>query len=353
MNIYAYDNVNTQDWNSIVLSHPESRFYQMAEYQHVLKQNFQLKGINLVFKDNDAIVGLLPVYVAKTLIFNKIESIPFAEYGGIVSSEPERLDFEVISAFLRELIRKYKVKYLQINAGLGLPRELMKREFSIQPFLQYAELDLIDEDQLWNKFDYQVRKAVNKAKRNHLTCFEESGLAAIKEHFYPLYLRSTIRLGSPPLSLKYFLDCKTNFKERMKIFFVQQPRQILAALLGFVTNERVYIQYIVSDERQHPKRAADLAHWEFIKWAVKNKFKFFDFGPARYEGQIRYKTKWGARLKDYNFFYLFDKAEEKRDLPRPLDPSSTRFTLLKKIWGIQPGFVKKASGHWLRRNLVK
>ena len=353
MNIYCAEEINRQEWNRLVLSHPQSRFYQLAEYQDVLKEVFRYKPVNLIFKDGNETIGIFPIYLVKTIFFKKLVSIPFSEYGGIFTNFMDKLDFSLIRACLKELIRKYSVQYLEINAGLGLPQEVMQKEFFCYPFHHYAELELNSQEKLWEGFEYQVRKAVNKAIRSGVECFQQTDTASIKDLFYPLYLRANRRLNSPPLGLNYFLSCYRNLKERMKIFYARHSKKIIAALLGFSTDERVYIQYIVSDERQHERRSVDLVHWEYIKWAIQNRFKFFDFGPVRYEGQSRYKLKWNANLKTYNIFYLFENSNKKCRLPVPITPLSPQIGLFKKAWKMQLPLVQNAIGPWIRWNLAK
>jgi hypothetical protein len=354
MDIKSQGTINKTEWNNLVLSSRQARFYQMAEYQEVIREVFGYKPYYLILSENNEAFGVLPLYVVKTLFYRKLESVPFAEYGGIISNRPQSIEFPKLIEYVRVLMADNKLDYLQVNGGLGIEEGYMQDNFLKLNFYNYAELDLsAGESGLWEAFDYQVKKAVNKALREKLECFQEASYGSVKKFFYPLYLKSHHRLLSPPLSIKYFYTCLKYFNDKMKIFFVRDGKKVIAALLGFACGDRVYIQYIASDEKAHHKRAVDLVHWEFIKWAVNNSIQYFDFGPARYEGQLNYKLKWAVKLRQYNYYYLFKDNRQKQALPEPLTPDSGNLQFIKKIWGLQPVFVQRLLGPRVRYNLAK
>lgn len=353
MEILELNDINSGEWNSLVLFHPETRFYQMLEYKYILEEVFNYKSFYLLFRQDGVTIGLLPLFLVKTLLFNKIVSIPFSEYGGIISNFPDKLNFPLIYSYLNDLLEKYRADYVEINGGLGLPNGVVNQRFQSLPFYHYAELELTSEDELWRFFDSQVKKAINKANRSGVEAFQDNGDTAIRKYFYPLFLKSMHRHGSPSLSLKYFLTCSKYFKDKMKIFFAKDSHRVIAALLGYVSGKRTYIQLIVSDESAHDKRPVDFLHWEFIKWAVNNGVRYFDFGPVRYEGQRRYKLKWGCVLKDYSFFYFYPFNSTSNKLPQPLTPLSPKIKIFKIMWGLLAPPLKNKIGPWIRWNLAK
>ena len=109
----------------------------------------------------------------------------------------------------------------------------------------------------------------------------------------------------------------------MKLFIVDDGDLTIAVLLGFAMSNRVHIIHTASDPEHWDKRPNDLAHWAFIEWACNEGYEIFDFAIVRYEGQRRYKEKWGAQLFDYSYYYLFPNETEERDV-RPIDPTSRR-----------------------------
>jgi lipid II:glycine glycyltransferase (peptidoglycan interpeptide bridge formation enzyme) len=111
-------------------------------------------------------------------------------------------------------------------------------------------------------------------------------------------------IGSPPHPLAYYTKCYEYLKDYLKIFWAEYEGKIIAALLGFAVGRGVHIINTVSDEKHWGKRPNDLCHWNFIKWGYENGYEFFDLGSVRYEGQKRYKEKWGAEFQKYATIFL-------------------------------------------------
>jgi hypothetical protein len=108
------------------------------------------------------------------------------------------------------------------------------------------------------------------------------------------------RHGTPPLPLAYWETCRQRLGPAWRLFQAWHEGRPVAQLLGFSVGCRVAITTIVSDEeRAWPVRAADAVHAGLLAAACREGNTTFDFGAARYEGQRRYKTKWGCRLVPY------------------------------------------------------
>jgi Acetyltransferase (GNAT) domain len=71
-------------------------------------------------------------------------------------------------------------------------------------------------------------------------------------------------------------------------------QQTAAVLLGAICGVRLQIYITASSPKALIWRPNDLAHWELIAWAASQGLRWFDFGSARYDGQIQFKKKWGA-----------------------------------------------------------
>jgi lipid II:glycine glycyltransferase (peptidoglycan interpeptide bridge formation enzyme) len=197
-----------------------------------------------------------------------------------------------------------------------------------------------------------VRKAVRKAQKANLVAYEETTEETITQKFYPLYLLSMKRLGTPPHPKKLFLNYLRYLADNMKLFLVDDGDLTVATLLGFVVGKRVHIIHTASDPDYWDKRPNDLAHWAFIEWACNEGYEIFDFAIIRYEGQQRYKEKWGVQLFDYSYYYLFSENAKKKDVT-PIDPSSRRgIRLFSWLWrNCVPLGLTEPLGSPIRRRL--
>lgn len=342
-------------WDDFVERHPEGRFCHLFAYPTVA-EIYGYRPRRYAFCRGDRIVGILPAVEARSRLFGpKLVSQPFSEYGGLLL-DPEIDDATIhwIVGELRRELRALHLPALELHGCQGLPRLDPRLFFVAANPQQQACLALDDSlDHLWAKtIDHSVRKAVNKARRNGLTCREESGPAILASHFYPLYLDSMQRLGAPPHCIDYFLRCRELLGDRMKIFWALRDDQPIAGLLGFTCGKRINIVNIVSDHSQWHLRPNDLVHWEFIRWAAESGFRVFDFGPVRYEGQGRYKSKWGCATRDHGHYFLFADATASR--VSTFDSSSKTMHLLSQIWSHwMPRRWAIAFGPMLRRQLVR
>ena len=124
--------------------------------------------------------------------------------------------------------------------------------------------------------------------------------------------------------------------------------KLVSALVGFCYKDRVHILIAVSDPDFQEFRPNDAMHWEFIKWAINNNYRYFDFGRVREDsGQFEYKRKWGAELKELpSYFLLWDGKE----IPM-VDPNSAKYKLVVRLWKFTPLWITKLIGPWLRKGL--
>jgi len=316
---------NENEWDGFVEHHPEGRFFLLSGFKKAIQETYGYEGHYYLFKRDGEIAAILPSFRMKSLLSRRLMlSLPFAEYGGLLGKDLSLDEVREIAALLQETLLEQDFPSLEMHGGLGISQDLMCSTFHQIPMYQYAILPLHESTDIWdNVLDRQVRKAVRKAQKANLSAYEETTEESILQKFYPLYLASMKRLGTPPHTRKLFLNYFRYLKDNMKLFIVNDGDLSIAALLGFTTGKRVHIIHIGSDPEHWGKRPNDLVHWAFIEWACNEGYEIFDFSVVRYEGQRRYKEKWGAQLLDYSYYYMFPDNGAKVDIS-PMDPSSRR-----------------------------
>ena len=89
-----------------------------------------------------------------------------------------------------------------------------------------------------------------------------------------------------------------------------------------------------------------LMYWEILKFAIENKYHFFDFGrSSKDSGTYRFKQQWGAQPKASFWHYWLAQ-----DIEMPsLNPNNPKFALAISVWKKLPIFVTK----WLGPHIVK
>jgi len=325
---------NLKEWDAFVESHPESRFFQLIGYKNAIEETYGYASKYLLVRNGSEVVAVLPAFILNSPFGNRrLISSPFAEYGGFLGVNLAEEDVQEIVSQLRATLQTENITYLEIHGGLGIPTREMQAAFVEKPMYRYAILELRSADEVWEEvMDYQARKAVRKAEKANLRAYQEVTEETIRRKFYPLYLMSMKRLGTPPHPQRLFLNYLRHLPENLKIVFVDtQDEQTIAGLMGFVLSKRIHIIHTVSDPEHWDKRPNDLAHWELIKWGCENGYELFDFATVRYEGQARFKKKWGVQLHDYSYYYLFPEADVEKEIT-PVDDSLWTIRAFAWLW---------------------
>jgi len=325
--------------NDFLKTNKHSVFHTLF-YKKFIEEAFNCKYTFLAV-DDEGIKIILPVVGIKSKLFgNKIISSAYLEYGGFAGDE------NYVGGLVDFINENYSnCGYLEIRGGTEkfdgvLPSKLIKKNL----YKRFV-LELKSEEETWRGIQKWKRKAVKKALRN--VEVKEVPFSDL-DGFYNLYCRNMRQFGSPPYAKKYFVSFYKNIvgEGLGKIYGAYFQNKIAAALLGFCYQDRVHIVIAVSDPKHQNIRPNDAVHWEFIKWACKNDYKYFDFGRVREEsGQFEYKRKWGPELKELPSYFLLWKAKE---IPI-VDPDSYGF--LVKLWRKAPLWATKLAGHRLRKEL--
>lgn len=350
MTIRNYKETDKVAWENFVSSNPEAKICHHICYREFIEEVFGYRPVYWIFEKQGRIVGIFPSFEYKNVLGRKYWiSQPFIEYGGVLSEGLLKEDWLIFKEKVENKLKQDNIPALKINGFDG-----QHSIFHQQELYERGYLNLKSPQRMWsNSLDRQARKAVNKAIRSGLECFEEIGETAIKEKFYPLYLKSMKRLGSPPFSLKYFLSKYDAFREKMKLFLVKNKKgEILAALIGYAFDKNVFIEFSVCQKKGLPERPNDLAHWRFIEWASTKGFKYFDFGSIRYNSQKRFKKKWGVEIKDYVNSYIFNP--EKNHKYYYIESNKDSIQFMSRLWSLFiPKFLAKYLGPILHKQLCK
>lgn len=339
-------------WDAFVETHPHGRFVHLTGFKKVVEEVYGLRPNYWLFHDGGRIRAVFPSFFHRGCITGRrLISQPFSEYGGILFAPDAGTDERraVLSGLPRVLERsreKARLAYLEIR---GFP-DLLEGEAGLFQRVGLGERAVLPLDpglKLWDKVDYSVRKNVRRARASGLESRLVETAADIRETFYPLHLRSLKRLGSPPHPLDYFVKLHAHLGDRMRITAAWLGGRPVAALIGWVVGRSVQITDIASDERFFRYRPSDLLHFELIDWAIGRRFSLFDFGPARYEGQRRYKKKWGVELLEYSH-YCFPARKGRA----PLSDQALPVRAARSLWRHVPRGLASRVGRRLRRELA-
>ncbi len=310
-----------EEWDRFIVEKPEARFVYLTGFKRTVEEIYRLTPFYLLFRKEEKISNVLPLFLLRNLKGERIlVSLPFSEYGGLLSREGREEILEEVGRLKRTL----RIKGVEIHGGIGLKEK--SNHFYYLPLGYYALLELSHIEELERNLQHSVRKNLKKARQWGLRVIS-GGKEFLKDKFYPLYLLSMKRHGSPPHPLSFFQSLASHLGDYMRLIIVEWKDKPIAGLLGWSLKHTFHITHTVSDHKFWFLRANDLAHWEMIKIAIKEGKKVFDFGPVRYEGQKRYKTKWGVTLFPYYYLYFPPSFT-----PHPSDPQAPLYRVLSFLW---------------------
>ena len=352
MDIEILTKEKESEWDSFVKKHEEGHFVHLTAYKHIIEDTYGYKGHYLYMREGAAIRAIFPFFEFQSFFGKtKFVSQPFSEYGGILLSEDlnQRKKTEMVRKFKAYVLETFdSIRGFNIEIHGQGNEDVAHKEFHVKNIGKIGVLKLGPFEDLYVRaFDRQVRKAIQKAEKEGVRIYEETTLSAVRNKFYPLYASySKNRHGTPPHSVQYFLNCLKYAQNHTKVFFAEVDNQIAAALLGFFVPNRVHVSYNPSRQAYHPQRVNDLLHKEFIKWASQNNIRYFDFGPALYAGQVRYKEKWGVEFEDYNYYYIAGDSF----VPKAARQGNRFIKLASVVWkyGV-PGKVSNSVGPMVRK----
>src|SRR5687767_10969562 len=101
-------------WDEFVRENSQATFFHLLRWRDVLARNFGYKPFYLYAEEEREIVGILPLFLVKSLLFGKrLMSLPVCIYGGLVSRNEEASELLLNQA--RELAQRYQVAHLEIR----------------------------------------------------------------------------------------------------------------------------------------------------------------------------------------------------------------------------------------------
>jgi len=320
------------EWDAFVNQHPEGRYSHLWGYRVALEKAYGYHCVYLKFQCDGKLCGVFPS-IKHPRNNGWLISQPFTEYGGPLTTSLTADGSRQLTDLLLASAQQEKCRSIEVRGGMGSDALAEAGGWIKQPMHSYAVLQMDDPEILWKKVvTHEARKGVNKARKAGLQFEIRRGASAVEDPFFQEYLASMKRLGVPPHSKQFFQHLAAGLGDRLVASWVMDGTRPAAILLGATSAQRVHIFVIASDPQAWPKRPSDLAHWELICWAYKEGLKAFDFGSARYGGQIQFKKKWGVELSDYGFYLIAPSGARSTLKSQTVQTSSKTMATMSAIW---------------------
>jgi len=342
-------------WNEWVGSNPWASFYHLWDWGEVLCKTYGYRRHYLGAKRGDEIVGVLPlIYIRSRIFADKLVSLPFAEYGGPLLTDP------IDSSDKKSALTVLSERVSALAAGLGIdyvdlrqprfPLSLRVPTYASKPLRRYVTfvLDLTKgESELWRRLDRKCRNAVRKARKSGVKIinidFEDVG------RYYRLHLLTESRRGSPPHSEAFFRSVSEAFRqEGLRMTLALYDGKAIGGIMAFYFGKRIYWFNNVLDREYASLNSTNLLLWHLINWGIQNDFETLDLGQTRPEdmGTYRFKSGWNGReVPLQNRVFMMKNVE----IP---DPLQRKYLILSRLWSMLPQALVSQVGPSIISNIA-
>lgn len=301
MIIRQYTEFDRDSWQDLLENSSYRRLPHELGYSEWISETYGYRPVNLVAEGRQGLEAIFPAFIWKQWGKpRQLLSVPFFEYGGpVLKGDTNKLSGEFISALL-EWSKNNGYEAVRLIGAFDMDKAIVELlRVQRKKITEIGILRLAEPNVLWKRIKYSVRKNINKAKTIDLSVLEDHSIATFRVAFYPLYLKTMQRFGTPPHPFSYYESLVKSLGSVTRLWTAYFRDQPIACLLGFSTGTTTHIVSTVSSRDYWGLRPNDLLHWEAIISSAREGREIFDFGLMRYKGQIDYKEKWGIEKFPY------------------------------------------------------
>ncbi|WP_224981902.1 FemAB family XrtA/PEP-CTERM system-associated protein [Geomonas agri] len=330
-----------QEWDSYVASHPGATSYHRYFWRRVVEESFGHRGFYLLARSGRRSVGVLPLIHMKSRLFgNFLVSVPFFNYGGVLSSGAAATE-----ALLKEgerVMAACGASHLELrHLGEPLPG-LATRSHKVTMILELAA----DPEGQWGRFNPKLRNQVRKAQKSGLEV--AAGGKELLDGFYRVFCRNMRDLGTPVYGREFFENVLDASGAGARVVSVLFEGEAVASGIMTRFRDRVEVPWASSNRDFRERCPNNMLYWEAIRLAIREGARRFDFGRSTPgEGTYNFKKQWGAEPVPLYWQYLLRQGTS---LPE-LNPSNPKYRMAVKGWQKLPVALTRLVGPAIVRNI--
>ena len=328
-------------WQEYVSSHPSSGIYHHIGWKSVIEDAYGHTARYLVAKSNNEIVGILPLFLIKSLLFgSSMTSLPFLDHSGIVADDTSIQNILIEKA--QKLGQEHAVDHLELRQ-----LKISEGNFSnySEKVLMVMELEPNEEDQL-RKLSSERRNRIKRAKKSGLSV--EITDSSKLHLFYDIWTKNMRDLGSPPHSLSFFENICHHFDNQYTILLVKTDGVYIGAALALHWKDTITIPWVSSLREYFKMYPNNILYWEAMRFAISQNIQFFDFGRSTQgSGTYEFKKRWGAISRPLHWQYF--AIGNNKSSP---EVNENKYKLAVEIWKKLPVQITRIVGPSLRKNIT-
>lgn len=342
MNVIQISGAERERWDAFVQTMPDCTAYHRYRWRTIIENSFGHAGYYLAAVDEDgAWRGVLPLIHMQSRLFGSfLVSVPFVNYGGILSADPEAAGALLAEAErLRQRCGASHVELRHMGSGLA---DLPTRRHKVTMILELAATA----DDQWKGFNAKLRNQIRKPEKSGL--IPEIGHLELLDGFYGVFVRNMRDLGTPVYAKEFFRTVLSELFDSSAIIAVRHQGNVIAAGIAAWHGDTIEIPWAssIADYKQFCPN--NMLYWEAIRFAIGKGFRSFDFGRSTPdEGTYNFKKQWGAEPVPLSWQYLLPEGES---LPE-LNPKNPKYEFAIKVWQKLPVGLTRLIGPPIVRSI--
>ena len=341
MTIVHCDASRAADWDRFIDATPGGSFYHRFAWKGINETEFGHQSAYLAAMDGDRITGVLPLVRVDTRLFGNLAcSLPFVNYGGPVTTDPdvERALFDEAS----RVVADWGSKYLEVRArrplAVSLPTSSHKVSLTVA-------LDA-DPEVLFKRFKTGHRQEIRRAYKHGLTATQ--GGAELLDPFYDVLTDSWRALGSPLYAKRYFKAILDAFPSQVRICVVHAHGEPAGAAFDGLHNDTVEGMWLGLRPQYRRFLVGYVLYWELIQDACRRGFTHFHLGRSTADSNAEtFKSKWNATTTPLYWSYVLRDGQA---IPQ-LNVANPKFRMAIAAWQEMPLVATRILGPRIARGI--
>jgi len=347
LSVLLLDDQLTTGWDEFVQAN-QGNGYLLSQWKDVIESAFGHRSYYLACLNEDQkIVGVLPLVQQKSLVFgNFLTSIPFFNYGGLLTTSNESAD--ALLEYAENLRKQLGCSHVELRMESAIDGHVNHinhdncRTDKVTMLLELPE----ESDALWQAIGSKRRAQVKRPIREGAEF--KVGSLELLDDFYKVFARNMRDLGTPVYSRRFFKEVLQRLRDNAYLAIVYIKEEPVGCGFLVRNNDRIEIPW-ASTNRDFNRFGVNMfLYWKILEHAIDQKAKIFDFGRSSKDaGTLKFKKQWGATQHQLYWYYLLPKNEK---LPQ-INHQNSRFQLMINTWKKLPVAIANLIGPLVVKNI--
>jgi serine/alanine adding enzyme len=345
-------------WDSFVAQFPEGHHHH-SDFIAAISQATRHKTFLIGAFEGSQLVAALPLVLVSSKLFGRhLCSLPFLNYGGVLSNDERGK--EAVLAYALELMHHHNAKCLQIRESQAYSDVLLSHLDAEPPACEQHKVNMVltlpeDMKQIGEgnakkraKLRSQAQLAVRKTQDSGDTLTQVFGHAELLNDFHAVFAQHMRDLGTPVYGKAFFTGFLEQLGHHAMITVSYLNGEPVGAGFLFIHGDRISIPWASTLRKVNHLSLNANMYWNILEKAKSRGALVFDFGRSTVDaGTYKFKKQWGAEPQACYWYSWTPEGVAKPDL----SPSSGGFSLAVKVWQRLPLFLTNTLGPSIVKNI--